>query len=185
MHLAQAWLYSISKDGFIEREVLCMWHWKHLSIILFQIRDQGSHEKGDFNETTNLLLTCKRQVIYPYFYMLSLVSLKSVNLLLRSLCVYILKQWLLFFSISVNSGRIFSSISKSNNVNYYFLQVSWRPFHIQSYHYQGCSVRKILNILYTLFIFVLIIFSYASSIIACQARLDIKVWCMLECFDEF
>ena len=55
-----------------------MLHWKGLSITFFQIRDQGSHEKGDLNETTNLLLTCKRQVIYPYFYMLSLVSLKLI-----------------------------------------------------------------------------------------------------------
>ena len=53
-------------------------------------------------------------------------------------------------------------------------QVAWRPFHIQSYVYQGCSVRKVLNILYTLFIFFLIIFSYASSVIACQARLEIR-----------
>ncbi|KAJ7330667.1 hypothetical protein OS493_022282 [Desmophyllum pertusum] len=89
-----------------------------------EIRDQGSNPKGDFNATTSLLLTCKNQVIYPYFYILSLVA--------------------------------------------------WRPFHIQSFRYQGCSVRKILNILYTLFIFILIIFSYASSIIACQARLEIK-----------
>ena len=38
-----------------------------------------------------------------------------LKMLLRSLSVYILKQ--LFFSISVNSGRIFTSISE-NNVNY-------------------------------------------------------------------
>ena len=36
-----------------------------------------------------------------------------LKMLLRSLPVYILKQ-LLFFSISVNSGRIFTSISKNN-----------------------------------------------------------------------
>lgn len=53
-------------------------------------------------------------------------------------------------------------------------QVAWRPFHIQSFRYQGCTVRKVLNIFYTLFIFLLIIFGYTSSIIACQARLDIK-----------
>ena len=35
-----------------------------------------------------------------------------LKMLLRSLPVYILKQ--LFFSISVNSGRIFTSISKNN-----------------------------------------------------------------------
>ena len=35
-----------------------------------------------------------------------------LKMLLRSLSVYILKQ--LFFSISVNSGRIFTSISKNN-----------------------------------------------------------------------
>ena len=45
---------------------------------------------------------------------------------------------------------------------------------MQSFRYQGCSLRKIFNILYTMFIFLLIIFSYASSIIACQARLEIS-----------
>ena len=35
-----------------------------------------------------------------------------LKMLLRSLSVYILKQ--LLFSISVNSGRIFTSISKNN-----------------------------------------------------------------------
>ena len=35
-----------------------------------------------------------------------------LKMLLRSLPVYMLKQ--LFFSISVNSGRIFTSISKNN-----------------------------------------------------------------------
>ena len=45
-------------------------------------------------------------------------SIKSIfkgfllKMLLTSLSVYILKQ--LFFSISVNSGRIFTSISKNN-----------------------------------------------------------------------
>ena len=53
-------------------------------------------------------------------------------------------------------------------------QVAWRPFHIQSFRYQGCTVRKVLNIFYTLFIFLLIIFGYTSNIIACQARLDVK-----------
>lgn len=53
---------------------------------------------------------------------------------------------------------------------YVYFQVAWRPFHIQSFRYQGCSLRKILNIIYTIFIFLLIIFSYGSSIIACQAR---------------
>lgn len=93
--------------------------WDNTSV---EIRDQ---DKGDFNATTSLLLTCKSQVIYPYFYILSLVA--------------------------------------------------WRPFNIQSFRYQGCSMRKFLNIIYTLIIFVLIIFSYVSSIIACQARLDIPL----------
>ena len=53
---------------------------------------------------------------------------------------------------------------------YAYFQVAWRPFHIQSFRYQGCSLRKILNIMYTIFIFLLIIFSYGSSIMACQAR---------------
>ena len=53
-------------------------------------------------------------------------------------------------------------------------QVAWRPFHIQSFRYQGCTVRKVLNTFYTLFIFLLLIFGYTSSIIACQARLDVK-----------
>nr|XP_058965637.1 uncharacterized protein LOC131792275 [Pocillopora verrucosa] len=93
--------------------------WDNTSV---EIRDQ---DKGDFNATTSLLLTCKSQVIYPYFYILSLVA--------------------------------------------------WRPFNIQSFRYQGCSMRKFLNIIYTLIIFVLIIFSYVSSILACQARLDIPL----------
>lgn len=93
--------------------------WDNSSV---EIRDQ---DKGDFNATTSLLLTCKSQVIYPYFYILSLVA--------------------------------------------------WRPFNIQSFRYQGCSMRKFLNIIYTLIIFVLIIFSYVSSIIACQARLEIPL----------
>ncbi|XP_068685705.1 uncharacterized protein [Montipora foliosa] len=88
-----------------------------------EIRD-GTHPRADFNMTTSLLMTCKSQVIYPYFYILSLVA--------------------------------------------------WRPFHFQSFRYQGCTVRKVLNVIYTLFIFFLIIFGYTSSIIACQARLDIK-----------
>ncbi|CAH3027483.1 unnamed protein product [Porites evermanni] len=90
--------------------------WDSTSI---EIRDEAQ-QRGDFNATTSLLLTCKSQVIYPYFYILSLVA--------------------------------------------------WRPFHIQSFRYQGCSLRKILNIMYTIFIFLLIIFSYGSSIMACQAR---------------
>lgn len=60
---------------------------------------------------------------------------------------------------------------QNNNI---FSQVAWRPFHIQSFRYQGCTVRKVLNIFYTLFIFLLIIFGYTSNIIACQARLDVK-----------
>lgn len=90
--------------------------WDSTSI---EIRDEAQ-QRGDFNATTSLLLTCKSQVIHPYFYILSLVA--------------------------------------------------WRPFHIQSFRYQGCSLRKILNIMYTIFIFLLIIFSYGSSIMACQAR---------------
>ncbi|RMX60873.1 hypothetical protein pdam_00003470 [Pocillopora damicornis] len=93
--------------------------WDNSSV---EIRDQ---DKGDYNATTSLLLTCKSQVIYPYFYILSLVA--------------------------------------------------WRPFNIQSFRYQGCSMRKFLNIIYTLIIFVLIIFSYVSSILACQARLEIPL----------
>jgi len=88
-----------------------------------EIRD-SAYARGELNATTSLLMTCKSQVIYPYFYVLSLVA--------------------------------------------------WRPFHIQSFRYQGCTVRKVLNIFYTLFIFLLIIFGYTSSIIACQARLDVK-----------
>ncbi|KAK2566498.1 hypothetical protein P5673_009109 [Acropora cervicornis] len=84
-----------------------------------EIRD-SAYARGELNATTSLLMTCKSQVIYPYFY------------------------------------------------------VAWRPFHIQSFRYQGCTVRKVLNIFYTLFIFLLIIFGYTSSIIACQARLDVK-----------
>ena len=44
-----------------------------LSVALNQIRD-GTHPRADFNMTTSLLMTCKSQVIYPYFYILSLVS---------------------------------------------------------------------------------------------------------------
>ncbi|XP_068685706.1 uncharacterized protein [Montipora foliosa] len=53
-----------------------------------EIRD-GTHPRADFNMTTSLLMTCKSQVIYPYFYILSLVA--------------------------------------------------WRPFHFQSFRYQGCT----------------------------------------------
>lgn len=88
-----------------------------------EIRD-SAYARGELNATTSLLMTCKSQVIYPYFYVLSLVA--------------------------------------------------WRPFHIQSFRYQGCTVRKVLNTFYTLFIFLLLIFGYTSSIIACQARLDVK-----------
>ena len=42
----------------------------------------------------------------------SIFNVFVLRMLLRSLPVYILKQ--LFFSISVNSGRIFTSISKNN-----------------------------------------------------------------------
>lgn len=51
------------------------WNTAVCIIVFHQIRDGSlSHQRGDFNATTSLLLTCKSQVIYPYFYILSLVS---------------------------------------------------------------------------------------------------------------
>ena len=67
-------------------------------------------------------------------------------------------------------------------VIFFIFQVAWRPFNIQSFRYQGCSMRKFLNIIYTLIIFVLIIFSYVSSILACQARLEIPLVCSLKTY---
>lgn len=47
-------------------------------IALIQIRD-SAYARGELNATTSLLMTCKSQVIYPYFYVLSLVCLYFVN----------------------------------------------------------------------------------------------------------
>ena len=47
-------------------------------IALKQIRD-SAYARGELNATTSLLMTCKSQVIYPYFYVLSLVCSYFVN----------------------------------------------------------------------------------------------------------
>ena len=49
-----------------------------LFIALIQIRD-SAYARGELNATTSLLMTCKSQVIYPYFYVLSLVCSYFVN----------------------------------------------------------------------------------------------------------
>lgn len=59
----------------IINEVLILYF---MFIALIQIRD-SAYARGELNATTSLLMTCKSQVIYPYFYVLSLVCLYFVN----------------------------------------------------------------------------------------------------------
>ncbi len=51
-------------------------------------------------------------------------------------------------------------------------KIGWRPFGIDSVKRSKITMR-ILNIVYPLFVFILLLFNYVYEIIVCQGKLDV------------
>jgi hypothetical protein len=57
---------------------------------------------------------------------------------------------------------------------FFFLKIGWRPFGLDSAK-RSSILMRILNILYPLFIFILLLFNYVYEIIVCQGKLNVAI----------
>jgi len=61
---------------------------------------------------------------------------------------------------------------KNINKFIFFLKIGWRPFGLDSAKHSSILMR-ILNILYPLFVLILLLFNYIYEIIVCQGKLNV------------